>query len=175
MPKILGYPLFTIPSPSANARPVPIDAEEIVLGEEGRGRAMVRIPVIGTGEFARAKLTDQGIVVVRLEEAVPAPAPCLAAINAAGAYHKNRHYQIPRTEGLQVITAGNFADGMAGRACSAEHALCLVQPGAEFWLQSKYSLNWHTWDGVEWRLETPAQRNARLALAEVEAGGGEWL
>lgn len=78
-------------------------------------------------------------------------------------------------QGIHPIVSGTIAFGDAGRVNGGEEILAIVNPGAEFRLNSKYASSWYRWTGKEWLVETPAERKARLALQKVEAGEGEWL
>ena len=119
------------------------------------------------------KKTDQGIVLVRgnwkPEER------CLIVINAVDAYDRYRSYDVHNAKGLQIIASGTYAFGLAGGVNSGPEVLAVADPGAEFRLNSKYASHWYRWDGKEWVMETPEERKARLALQEIEQGGGEWL
>lgn len=151
------------------------DVAEIYLGGKGRGRKQVIIPILGdssTSTFG-AKKTENGIVLVAQPKGKDRR--CLAIIDSSGGYDKGRAYSIPDMPGLTKLAIGYYAAGMAGRAMSAEESLCIVAPGVEFKLRGKYHSNWFCWDGEKWVMESPAQRNSRLALEEVAQGGGEWL
>lgn len=170
-----GLRAFRI-STGRNPEPLPSDAEEIVLGESGRGRCQIIIPISGTGEFIRLKRTgDDDIVAVRFDAEKQAPAPCVCAINACGAYSRGADYRVPATDGLEEVATGHYAFGAAGRTGGGEHVLAICQSGVTFKLRSKYNAQWYTWNGETWLTESLSDHDARLALAEVEAGGGEWL
>jgi len=171
-----GYKIYKIPAPGAEVEHVAEIDGELRLGEEGRGRSVTIVPVVGTGAAYRAKKTETGIVLVAVAEVEKAPAPCLAVINYTGGYDRGRRYQIEKIDGtLVTITSGQVAWGEAGRLGGGGIALCMVEPKTEFMLRSKYANHWYHWDGYQWRVETPPQRAARIALLEVKNGGGEWL
>lgn len=147
--------------------------ESISIGECGRGRSEGIIPLVGTGSEVRAKKTDRGVVLIRGNW--PSEERCLAVINPVGSYDRYRSYRVHYATGLEVISTGTIAFGDAGRTNSGEEVLAIVSPGANFKLNSKYSSHWYMWTGTEWAMETPEERSGRLALAEAEQGGGEWL
>jgi hypothetical protein len=148
-------------------------ADQIGVGEYGRGRSKGVIPVIGSGPELRVKKTEDGVVLVRGNW--PSEDRCLAGINTVGAYDRFRSYAIHDAQGIHPIVSGTIAFGDAGRVNGGEEILAIVNPGAEFRLNSKYASSWYRWTGKEWLVETPAERKARLALQKVEAGEGEWL
>jgi hypothetical protein len=145
----------------------------ISIGEQGRGRDMGIIPIVGQGTELRAKKTDKGIVLVR--GSWPRETRCLAVINATGAYDRCRSYKIHEAKGIQTIMSGTIAFGQAGRTNSGEEVLAIVEPEAEFRLNSKYDSTWYRWTGKEWITEKPEERDARIALAEIANGEGEWI
>jgi len=152
-----------------NGQPV----TQIVIGEPGRGREQAIIPVTGEGPEVRARRTDKGIVLVRGHW--PHDDRCLLLVNAVGGYDRKRSYRVYNQLGIRSLMAGKKAFGAAGRTNFGEEILTIVQPGAEFLLHSKYASHWYMWDASEWSMERPEERNARLALQEVEQGGGEWI
>ena len=147
--------------------------ESVELGEGGRGRSRDIIPIIGTGSEVRAKKTDEGIVLVRGDW--EDNDRCLVIINTTGAYDRYRSYGLHNASGVETIASGVYAFGAAGRTNSGSEVLAIITPGAVFKLNSKYSSTWYMWTEEGWVVETPEERNARLALIEVEQGGGEWL
>lgn len=173
--------IFKISSPGSSPSLMKMETEEgtpvasITIGERGRGRNERIIPIIGEGPEVRAKKTDEGGVVLVRGNWDESDGRCLTVINTCGAYLRYKHYGIEEAEGVQTIASGNFAFGSAGRVGSGEEILAICSPGATFRLDSKYASHWYMWDGKEWRMESPEERNARLALAKVEQGGGEWL
>lgn len=148
--------------------------ESISVGESGRGRNEGVIPIIGEGAEFRIKKTDEGSVVL-VRGNWSGDDRCLAIINTVGAYSRSRSYGIHDATGLTVVSSGTIAFGQAGRTNSGEEVLAILEPGAEFRLNSKYDSTWYWWTGSYWNVETPAQRKARLALLVVAQGGGEWL
>lgn len=172
--------LYRISSPGANPVPIQLDTDEgplewIKVGESGRGRSEGLISIIGEGPEVRAKKTDEGVVLVRGDWNDSEDGRCLAVINAVGSYDRYRSYEIHNAQGVQSIISGTIAFGQAGRTNSGEEVLAILEPNAEFRLNSKYSSTWYRWTGEEWIIETPEKRKARLALKQVEQGGGEWL
>jgi hypothetical protein len=173
--------LFRIAAPGRDPALLDLDGDEpvaeIVIGERGRGRSTAVIPIKGyEGDEVRAKKVRDTIVLVR-GDWDDDDGRCLAVVNAVGAYSKGRSYRVRDANGLEVIASGSKAFGQAGRAGGGEEVLAIVEEGAEFRLRSKYASHWYRWDGSEWKTETPAERDARLALEEVEQGGDEggWL
>jgi hypothetical protein len=171
--------LYQISSPGSSPALMKLETEEgkpvahIAVGERGRGRNEVIIPIIGEGPEVRVRKTDEGVVLVRgnwNDEG-----RCLAVINAVGAYDRYRSYSILDAQGVQTVVSGTIAFGQAGRTNSGEEVLAILEPGAIFRLNSKYASTWYTWTGTEWQVESPEERKARLALQKVEQGGGEWL
>lgn len=170
--------IYKISSPGGNPALMELDTKEgpldsIIVGESGRGRNEGIIPIIGNGSGVRAKKTDSGIVLVRGDW--NDEGRCLAVINAVGSYDRSRSYGIHDAQGVETIVSGTIAFGQAGRINSGEEVLAIIASGATFRLNSKYSSTWYLWTGTEWIVETPEKRKARLALAIVESGGGEWL
>ena len=154
--------------------------ENISLGEEGRGRTLTIIPVLGeTGDFVQVAKTPTGIVLLRTEEPPVPPSATLVVINTDGGYSQYRQYHAEvvdsPSENYTILAKGVFAEGIAGRAGSASHELALVQPETTIFLRSKYSVFYYRWDGERWTVETTAQYKARKALEAFEAGGVEWL
>ena len=166
-----GYPMFEIAYPGTEPVAITADRDQIRLGGEGRGRKLVIIPIASVRNFGRPRRTESGVAIVRCPDPVSPPAPALVAIDATGSYQKSRNYTLPGSLG-EALIKGYTASGAAGRAGRGEAGLFVVQPGTEFCLRGKYA---ETWDGSTWRVESPAVRDARLALEEVLAGGGEWL
>lgn len=170
--------LFKI-SPSSFPSLIKMETEDgepvasIAIGERGRGRAQVIIPIIGDGPEVRPKKTPNGIVLVRGDW--PPDTRCLAVIRTVGAYDRHRSYELFDAKGIEEIATGVIAFGDAGLVNGGEEILAIVNAGGEFRLNSKYSSTWYRWDGKDWETESPEERHARLALQEVEAGGGEWL
>lgn len=171
--------LYQISSPGSAPALVKLETEErrpvanVVIGESGRGRNEGIIPIIGEGPEVRAKKTDEGVVLARGDW--DDEGRCLAVINPVGAYDRHRSYDIHDAQGVEVLLSGTIAFGQAGRTNSGEEVLAIVSPGATFRLNSKYASTWYAWDGTEWKVESPEERKARLALQKVEQGGGEWL
>lgn len=147
--------------------------ESISVGSSGRGRSKGIIPIVGEGAGLRAKKTDKGVVLVRGE--FIDEERCLVVINSVGGYDRSRSYGIHDAAGLNILASGTHAFGEAGGVNGGEEVLAIAKPGATFRLNSKYASHWYAWDGKEWSMETPEARKARLALEEVEKGGGEWL
>lgn len=171
--------LYQISSPGSAPALMKLETEEgepvanIVVGESGRGRNEGVIPIIGEGPEIRAKKTDEGVVLVRGNW--DDEGRCLAVINAVDAYDRYRPYDIFDAQGVQTVVSGTIAFGEAGRTNGGKEVLAVVSPDATFRLNSKYASTWYAWDGKEWRVESPEERKARLALQKVEQGGGEWL
>lgn len=170
--------IYQISSPGSAPAPLTLDGEEgpvesVTLGSQGRGRGRDIIPIVGDGPEVRAKKTDEGMVLVRGDW--PAEDRCLAVIDTVGGYDRYRSYDLHDAEGVQTIASGTYAFGAAGRTNSGPEVLAILEPGAVFRLNSKYASTWYRWTGKEWVVETPEERKARLALEEVEQGGGEWL
>lgn len=149
------------------------EADEVRLGESGRGRELVVIPITGTGSEVRAKKTDKGFVLVRGDRGDEGR--CLVAVQTAGEYDRYRSYRLFDAKDVEVVTTGFTAQGSAGGIGRYPHHLLLATEGAEFRLNSKYQEHWYRFVGGQWLLESPEQRNARLALAAVAAGEGGWL
>lgn len=172
-----GYKVFKLQYGSVNELKLFSDIEFIRIGEEGRGRRVVRIPVIsGVGSGAwRVKRTDRGVVIVEVDDLTEPPAPCIGVVNCVGGYSRRRSYPTPEVEGFDVLASGTVAFGAAGRVNGGEEVLAIIQPGTEFFLNRKYCRDWYTWTGDIWIVETPSERRSRLALQEVRDGGGEWL
>ncbi len=171
--------IYIISGPGSSPTLMKLETEEgkpvasITIGESGRGRNEGIIPIFGEGPEVRAKKTEAGIVLVRGDW--NDEDRCLVVINAVGVYDRYRSYRIHNAQGVQVIASGTIAFGQAGRTNGGEEVLAILSPGAEFYLNSKYASHWYKWTGTEWSMESPEERKARLALAEVEQGGGEWL
>ena len=170
--------LYKIEYPGATPKLMKLDTDKgpiksVELGESGRGRVHKIIPIIGEGPEVRAKRTDNGIVLIRgnWEDTDRA----LVIINTVGDYDRFRNYGLFSAEGVEEVESGFFAFGEAGRLPGGPEMLAVVKPGAVFKLNSKYTHTWYMFTKKGWVLETPVERRARLALLEVEQGGGEWL
>lgn len=171
--------LFRISSPGSHPKVVDLDSgeepvTEIVIGESGRGRGEEIIPITGKGPDIRPRRVNDSIVFVRGDWRND-DNRCLVIINAVGAYDRYQSYRIFDASGIDIIASGLIAFGEAGGINRGEESLAIASPGAVFRLNSKYDSMWYLWNGTEWIAEAPAQRDARLALQEVEQGGGEWL
>ena len=150
---------------------------QIELGYNVRGTGCTIVPVmgdVGAQQYRVKKTPDRGVVLCRSEEFSPEER-CLVVINATGGYSKGRHYDVYNASNLTIIATGEKSWGAAGRAADGVEVLAIAEPGATFSLCSKYECAWYRWDGEKWTVETPERRNARMALEEVENGGGEWL
>jgi hypothetical protein len=170
--------LYRIGYPGAIPKLVELDTEngyleEILIGQQGRGRKRVIIPLTGTGSEVCARKTDEGIVLVRGNW--PVENRCLVIINTVGAYDRIRSYGLYDSQGIQKLACGIIAFGDAGRVNGGEELLAILIKDAEFRLNSKYSSVWYKWNGKEWIVESPEKRKSRMALKQVEQGGGEWL
>lgn len=170
--------LYRIAYPGAKPELVKLDTDKgpvksVELGESGRGRIRKIIPIIGEGPEVRVKRTDKGIVLVRgdWEDSDR----ILAIINTMGDYDRFRNYGMFMEEGVENIDSGFFAFGDAGRINGGSELLAIVTIGGVFKLNSKYTHTWYMFTEEGWVIETPEERRARLALIEVEQGGGEWL
>lgn len=171
--------LYQIKYPGGTPEPVVLDREDgpvpsVNLGEQGRGRVRQIIPILGSGPEVRAKRTDEGVVLVRGEWGNDDDR-CLVVVKTVGAYDRCRSYGLFEDSGVEVIATGIFAFGAAGRVNGGEEVLLIASRGAEFRLNSKYSSTWYTWTSGGWVVETVEKRQARLALAAVENGEGEWI
>jgi len=167
--------LFDISSPGANPETLIPEDGRIVLGETGRGRSQVIVPVTGhpyRGEY-RAQRTEEGIVLVRGD--FPPEERSLWRINTTGEYSRSRSYGLRDATGVTTLARGVFAFGDAGKTGSGDDILAILEPGAEFRLRSKYASHWYRWDGRVWTLLTPEERQAELALAASLHNEGEWL
>ena len=171
-----GYKLFSV-RPGGDPAEIAFenDQNEIVIGGEGRGRRATTIPVVGEGAFFRPKQAGESVVLVRVGAEATAPARCLVVVNTVGGYDRSRNYGLFDVKDVKAIAEGWCAFGAAGRTNGGPVVLAIAEPGAEFRLNSKYASHWYRWNGEAWIYETPSRRAARLALEEVEAGGGEWL
>jgi hypothetical protein len=170
--------LFQICSPGSSPMLMDLDTSEgpvseISVGQRGRRRNEGIIPITGEGPEVRAKKTDKGVVLVRGDWGTEDR--CLIVINTVGSYDRFRSYGLFEAEGIQPIVSGVIAFGQAGRTNSGEEMLAVAAPNARFRLNGKYSSTWYAWDGREWQIESPEEREARLALQEAMQGGGEWL
>lgn len=175
----MSYKLYEITWPGA--KPTLLNSEtvtEIVLGEEGRGRRAVRIPVIGEGEYFRPKRMSSGsLVLFRTNEPPQEPGAVLLVANTHGGYSKGRYYTIKHVEGpdFWILANGLFAEGMAGRAMGADHVLAVIYPQTTVLLNSKYASHYYTWDGMSWTMRSNSEWLAFCALREAQSGEGEWL
>lgn len=173
--------LWRVTYPGETPKLVSLDKEdgplcELSLGETGRGRRNVVIPIMGnSGENVRVKVTrDTGYVIVR-GDWPEKDDRCLAIINTVGSYDRYQKYGIFDASGVKELISGQYAFGAAGRVNGGPETLALVEPDAEFRLNNKYSSTWYRWTGREWVVESPSERKARLALEAVKVGEGEWL
>jgi len=172
--------LWQIAYPREAPKLVSLDKEdgplfELSLGETGRGRRNVVIPIMGnSGENVRVKATDTGHVIVR-GDWPEKDDRCLAIIYTVGSYDRYQKYDIFDASGVKELTSGHRAFGAAGRVNGGPEILALLEPNAEFRLNNKYSSTWYRWTGEEWVVKSPSERKARLALEAVKTGEGEWL
>lgn len=151
--------------------------DRIVLGQEGRGRENVIIPVLpGEGEYYRAGATPNGVVVGRSQEF---PGYYLVIVDSNGGYTRGVTYKARPVEGYpfpEVLAEGWGAWGDAGGIGSFQVALLKVRPGEAFALREKYGDHRIFLAGEEgiasYRQDEWA---ARKTLAAVEKGEIEWL
>lgn len=168
--------LFKIPTPGAKPGEYEFGADhppQIVLGEGGRGRSEAVIAVTGDGPDWRAKKVDGRVILVR--GVFESEARCLAIINTVGGYSRSRLYNLHNASGVEMLATGHHAFGDAGRVNSGPELLAVVSLGAEFRLKSKYAEHWYFYRDGEWGMETPEEREARIALQKFRSGEGEWL
>jgi len=172
--------LFEIGSPGNMPAEVRLSSDDgtpvksISVGSSGRGRSEGIIPIVGEGAGLSAKKTEKGVVILVRGE-FGDEERCLVIIDSVGGYDRHRSYEIFDASGIETLVSGTHAFGDAGRVNGGEEVLAIAKPGATFRLNSKYASHWYAWDGKEWSMETPEARKARLALEEIEKGGGEWL
>lgn len=172
--------LFKIEGPGCFPVLIKLDTEEgkslqsIVIGEKGRGRREVIIPITGNGPEVGAKKVGESIILVRGDQIDNNR--CLALINATGQYKKFKDYKIFDATGVQTIATGCVAWGEAGGTEGGEEVLAIISSGASFRLNSKYARHYYYWSTENgWTMETPEEREARIALSKAEQGEGEWL
>ncbi|MFZ3054875.1 MAG: hypothetical protein WA091_02750 [Minisyncoccales bacterium] len=148
--------------------------QSIVIGEHGRGRKEVIIPISENGPEIGAKKIGDSIVLVRGDKIEDDR--CLAVINTTGQYKKFKDYKVFDAIGVQIIATGYVAWGEAGGTEGGEEVLAIISSGASFRLNSKYAQHWYYWSAEKgWTMETPEEREARFALTKAEQGEGEWL
>ena len=170
---------WNIEAPGCAPALLKLDTEEgkplqIVIGEKGRGRQEVILPITGTGAEIAAKKVGNSIVLVRGDKSEADR--CLVVINTTGQYKKFKDYKVFDAVGVQIIATGYVAWGEAGGTEGGEEVLAIVSSGASFRLNSKYAQHWYYWDAEKgWTMETPEEREARIALSKAEQGEGEWL
>lgn len=152
----------------------------IVLGEEGRGRSQVIIPVSGAGNHVRFKHTGSGVICFATNEADNdrRDRRCAVIIRSSGGYRRGKLYKPQYDTTPELITpiaVGHGAWGQAGGVGGWQDVLAILEPGALYWLKDKYDAkSYFIYDGTI-TLETEPEHLARLALEEVAQGGGEWL
>ena len=174
--------LFKIEGPGCFPVLIKLETEEgkplqsIVIGEKGRGRQEVILPITGSnGSEISAKKVGDSVVLVRGGNKSEADHRCLAVINTVGQYKKFKDYKVFDAVGVQIIATGYVAWGEAGGTESGEEVLAIISSGGSFRLNSKYASYWYYWSANGWTMETPEEREARIALSKAERGEGEWL
>lgn len=167
---------FEIPFPGQKPSEYHNQNGYVIVGEAGRGRSKAHVPIIGEGINYQVKKTTAGIILYADEE-ICSEKRCLCLINTVGEYDRRRTYDIfDCTPGqIRIIESGNHAFGTAGMTNSGPEFLAIVEAGTEFRLNSKYTSHWYIWDGIEWKIETPAERQCRLAIKAAYSEEGEWL
>lgn len=177
------------------------DDNKLRLGEEGRGRKLTIVPIIGDGDNYHVAAKDDNIYIVADNRTLPhEEGRCIAIIDTIGGYSRYRDYGIfdITSDGqnrvsvtrdklwlvepgenllhltppnLKLLTFGRRAFGEAGRINSGYEYLAIVKAPLTFRLKGKYSSTWFTWTGEEWLVESPAEYSARMAIDEYNKGG----
>lgn len=153
----------------------------IDIGDEGRGRTLVKIPINGaTGAEERitnVKVGKIGSMIV-LESIAPEgddDSRMLARINTVGGYDRYREYTIYDEKRVEILAKGFIAFGDAGRVNGGPDLLALLGEGSSFRLKSKYEEYYYRVKGGELIVETTSMHYARLAIESVAKGEVEWL
>jgi hypothetical protein len=141
---------------------------ELVLGEEGRGRIMVRVPVLAPQPTEDVDVTPWERLSVEITDAGPRIVPeareddrVLFAIVGCPGYDRRR-YQMTLLEGVRVIAQGICAWGDAGRIGRYDELLVVVPPRGEIVWPAKYADVYVRWseDGI--RFLSAAARGAEI-------------
>jgi hypothetical protein len=147
----------------------------LILGEEGRGREMVRVPVLAPEPVGEPEIDPWERLSVEVTDAGPRIVPeareddrVLFAILGCPGYSRGRRYQITLPTGTRVLARGQGAWGDAGGLGSYEELLVIVPPVGEIIWPAKYAPVYIRWDdGI--RFLSAASRAAEDALsAEVK-------
>jgi len=170
---------YTISSDDRLQDGIPVSDNVVLIGEEGRGRSLVSVPVIGpeTDRICYAKVgMIEGKTVISPSEP-DEDDRCLAVINTVGAYARNRKYDIFDINGkINFLVEGKISFGAAGRTNSGPVFLAIIHKGTSFRLNSKYSEYWYLWDGEEFTRYSRSEWEARNILETLKNGGEiEWL
>lgn len=170
--------VYVIAHPGATPEELAPDATELVLGERGRGRWEVRIPIRGTGpyvEFRRYRDSKRPYM-VRHNASKSSGRKCLIAINALGGYKRGAEYLIRAAKALEVLERGKSAFGEAGRVGYGEHTLAVAEEGSEFCLRGVSGLIFsYVYKHGKWIAETEGERNARYMMEALIDGRTEFV
>jgi hypothetical protein len=148
----------------------------LILGEEGRGRIMVRVPVLAPQPTEDVDVTPWERLSIEITDSGPRIVPeareddrVLFAIVGCPGYSRGRRYAITLPTGTRVVARGQCAWGAAGRIGSYDEVLVVVPPAGEIVWPAKYARVYVRWDHTGVRFFSEAERAAEDAhSAEVK-------
>jgi hypothetical protein len=148
----------------------------LVLGEEGRGRIMVRIPVLAPDPVGDRDIEPWERLSVQVTDFVPRITQemrdddrVLFAITGCPGYSRGRRYEITLPTGTRVVARGQCAWGDAGYVGGYEELLVVVPPQGELSWPAKYGRVYVRWNHSGVRFLSEAERDFEDALsAEVK-------
>jgi hypothetical protein len=125
----------------------------LVLGEEGRGRIMVRVPVLAPDPVGDPERDPWERFSVQLTDCVPRITQemrdddrVLFAITGCPGYSRGRRYEITLPTGSRILARGQCAWGEAGRIGQYEEVLVVVPFAGEIIWPAKYARVYVRWD-----------------------------
>jgi len=154
----------------ADPRPLP-PTERIELGLNRRAGIYVVIPLRGPGPY-RAARTEHGLVLVTQ----PGSTDRYMVFRAIAGYHRtDRHFITDESEGVEFLARGWRPWGQAGGLGGEPEYLLRYKAGCHIVAIGEWNDVFHYThvpDTDEWFVESPAEREARLAF---ESEVIEWV
>jgi hypothetical protein len=144
----------------------------LVLGEEGRGRIMVRVPVLAPEPAEDVDVTPWERLSIEITDSGPRIVPeareddrVLFAIVGCPGYSRGRRYEITLPTGTRVLARGQCAWGDAGYVGCYEELLVVVPPQGELVWPAKYGRVYVQWSHSGVRFLSEAERDFEEAYA----------
>lgn len=157
----------------------PVENGSIKVGEEGRGRYVVYIPILNTPNIQRLENAKVGkkegkTVLFSVSPEEDTDERILALINTAPSYDRHRNFRLIEPENIEIIEEGYTAFGQAGRVNGGSVYLAILNRGWSFGVTEKYGNMYFSEENGKVKQYTPAQWKVKELknLGEEEI---EWL